>query len=66
MQTKENILPLNFTNELIEKVNRTDKIFRDNVTIHQLFEEHVKANSTQEAVICEYGKSFNGKNRSYL
>ena len=61
MQTKENMLLLNFTNELIEKVNRTDKIFRDNVTIHQLFEEHVKSKSTQEAVICEYGKSFNGK-----
>ncbi len=54
-------MPLNFTNELIEKVNSTDKPFRDNITIHQLFEEKVKASSSQEAVICEYGKSFNGK-----
>ena len=54
-------MPLNFTNRLIEEVNSTDKVFRDNVTIHQLFEEQVKTNSSQEAVICEYGKPFNGK-----
>jgi len=48
-------------NTLINKVNNTDKIFRDDVTIHQLFEEQVKANSSEVAVICEYGKSFNGK-----
>ena len=48
-------------NALIDKVNSTDKIFRDNVTIHQLFEEQVKVNSSEVAVICEHGKSFNGK-----
>lgn len=49
-------------NGLINKVNSTDRKFRDDVTIHQLFEEQVKISSSEVAVICEYGKSFNGKN----
>jgi len=40
--------------------NDTDRKFRDDVTIHQLFEEQVKKSPSNIAVICDHGKSFSG------
>ena len=62
MQVKEKNIELeNSIYEFIEQVNNTEKEFRDNVTIHKLFEEQVNKNSSETAVICEHGKSLNGK-----
>ncbi|MBE0572734.1 MAG: amino acid adenylation domain-containing protein [Ignavibacteriaceae bacterium] len=41
--------------------NNTERKFRDNVTIHQLFEEQVSINGSEIAVLCDHEKTFNGK-----
>ena len=48
--------------EELSKFNDTDVKFRDDITVHQLFEEQVMKHGHEIAVICDYGKSFNGKN----
>ena len=48
--------------EQLLKFNSTDRKFRDDLTIHQLFEEQVSLRGSEIAVLCDHGKSFNGKN----
>jgi amino acid adenylation domain-containing protein len=47
--------------EELEKFNDTDKNFRDNITIQELFEEQVFLRRSETAVICDHGKSYNGR-----
>ncbi|MEO8231777.1 MAG: amino acid adenylation domain-containing protein [Ignavibacteriota bacterium] len=46
----------------ILKFNETDRKFRDDITVHQLFEEQVEKHGSEVAVLCDTGKSFNDKN----
>jgi amino acid adenylation domain-containing protein len=59
-----NDLKLNIDSDLKEllEFNNTNRKFRDDVTIHQLFEEQVSNDGSRIAVLCDYGKSFTGKN----
>ncbi len=47
--------------EKLFEFNSTERKFRDDVTIHQLFEEQVHLHGSDVAVLCDHGKSFNGK-----
>ena len=60
MLEKQNI---NIDSELekLFEFNNTDRDFRDDVTIHQLFEEQVLLHESEIAVFCDHGKTFNGK-----
>ena len=53
---------INFKLEKLLEFNNTDREFRDDVTIHQLFEEQVLLHGSEIAVYCDHGKTFNGKN----
>lgn len=46
----------------LEKFNNTDRKFRDDITIQELFEEQVLLKGSEIAVVCDHGKSFNGGN----
>jgi D-alanine--poly(phosphoribitol) ligase subunit 1 len=46
----------------LDKFNDTDKNFREDVTLQELFEEQVLSRSSEIAVLCDHGKSFNGQN----
>ena len=54
---------INIDNELekLLEFNSTEREFRDDITIHQLFEEQVSLNGSEIAVLCDHEKSFNGK-----
>jgi D-alanine--poly(phosphoribitol) ligase subunit 1 len=48
-------------NDPHEMFNLTERYFRDDVTIQELFEEQVLLNGSETAVLCDHGKSYNGK-----
>ena len=54
---------INIDNELekLLEFNSTEREFRNDITIHQLFEEQVSLNGSEVAVLCDHEKSFNGK-----
>ena len=46
----------------ISEFNLTETEFRHDTTVYQLFEEQVLKCGPETAAICDYGKSFNGRN----
>ena len=51
---------INIDNQLekLLEFNSTEREFRNDITIHQLFEEQVSLKGSEIAVLCEHEKSF--------
>lgn len=59
--TEKHEISTEFESDQLIMFNNTERKFRDDVTIHQLFEEQVSINGSEIAVLCDHEKSFNGK-----
>lgn len=60
--TEKRGISINTDFKELEKFNNTDREFRDNVTIQELFEEQVLIHGSDIAVLCDHGKFFNERN----
>lgn len=59
--TEKHEINIDIVSDQLIMFNNTERKFRDNVTIHQLFEEQVSINGSEIAVLCDHEKTFNGK-----